>query len=62
VGAVLVPERAVLGGTAAVVIDLARHEQADVVERVQPGHGVAGRAESERDADGHEDLAEVDDN
>lgn len=42
-GAVLVPERAVLGGAAAVVVDLAGHEQADVVEGVEPRHGVAGR-------------------
>src|SRR3954451_8610421 len=58
-GAVFVPESAVLGGAAAVVVDLARHEQHDVVEGVQPGHWVARRAEGECDADGHEDLAEV---
>src|SRR5215469_12647742 len=58
-GAVLVPECAVLGGAAAVVVDLAWHEQADVVEGVQPGDGVAGCAEGEGDAGGHEDLAEV---
>src|SRR3954452_3673101 len=56
---VFVPQRAVLGGATAVVVDLARHEQPDVVEGVQPGHGVAGRPEGECDADRHEDLAEV---
>src|SRR6185437_12287670 len=56
---VLLPQGPVLVGAEAVVVALPRDEEPDVVERVEPRRPVQRVTQREREADGHEDLAEV---
>src|SRR5262249_59043143 len=57
--AVLVPERPVGLGAAPVVVVLARHEQRDVVERIEPRRELERMAEAEGERRRHQDLAEI---